>query len=115
MWYKALATKVPALLAAEDVTAMFFNLEKVMQLTMRFFAAAKTRIMNWEDGAMLGDLFAGFLSEQAVQQEYFHYVNNMPRAFDTYNRLYAESPAFREVRLCLAFCTSVAPLTPPCS
>ena len=104
---------MPALLAAEDVTAMFFNLEKVMHLTMRFFAAAKTRIMNWEDGAMLGDLFAGFLSEQAVQQEYFHYVNNMPRAFDTYNRLYAESPAFREVRCLPCVPAYVAPLTRP--
>ena len=86
------------MLSAEDVTTMFFNIEKIMQLTMRFFAAAKTRIMNWEDGALLGDLFAGFLCEQAVQQEYFHYVNNMSTAFDVYNRLYRESSAFREVR-----------------
>lgn len=83
---------------------MFFNLEKIMQLTMRFFAALKTRIMNWDDDSMLGDLFSGFLTEQAVQQEYFHYVNNMENAFNTYNRLYKGSEAFREVHSCPQCC-----------
>jgi len=97
LFFRPLAAKVPELLSFEELSALFFNLEKIFLLHGRFFPVLKKRVMEWEHGACMGDLLLSFLMQKEVQNEYFQYCNHMADSMLIYNELYTSSEEFRDL------------------
>ncbi|RVE71204.1 hypothetical protein OJAV_G00072270 [Oryzias javanicus] len=93
-YQKPLLESHSSILNPEKVHQIFFRLKEIHQCHSMFQIALASRVADWDQSEMIGDLFVASFSKSMVQSVYRDYINNFTKAMALIKKACVSRPAF---------------------
>uniref|UniRef100_A0A3P9MQX5 DH domain-containing protein n=1 Tax=Oryzias latipes TaxID=8090 RepID=A0A3P9MQX5_ORYLA len=93
-YQKPLLESHTSILNPEKVHQIFFRLREIHQCHSMFQIALASRVADWDQSEMIGDLFVASFSKSMVQSVYRDYINNFTKAMALIKKACVSRPAF---------------------
>uniref|UniRef100_A0A3B3CQD8 Rho guanine nucleotide exchange factor (GEF) 10-like b n=1 Tax=Oryzias melastigma TaxID=30732 RepID=A0A3B3CQD8_ORYME len=93
-YQKPLLESHSSILNPEKVHQIFFRLKEIHQCHSMFQIALASRVSDWDQSEMIGDLFVASFSKSMVQSVYRDYINNFTKAMALIKKACVSRPAF---------------------
>uniref|UniRef100_A0A673L068 Rho guanine nucleotide exchange factor 10 n=1 Tax=Sinocyclocheilus rhinocerous TaxID=307959 RepID=A0A673L068_9TELE len=91
---KPLAEIEPRLLSDRKRKVMFYRIREILQCHALFQMALASRVSDWDELEMIGDVFVASFSKSMVLDAYSEYVNNFSLAMGVVRKACAAKPCF---------------------
>uniref|UniRef100_A0A9J8AT34 Rho guanine nucleotide exchange factor 10 n=1 Tax=Cyprinus carpio carpio TaxID=630221 RepID=A0A9J8AT34_CYPCA len=91
---KPLAEIEPRLLSDCKRKVMFYRIREILQCHALFQMALASRVSDWDELEMIGDVFVASFSKSMVLDAYSEYVNNFSLAMGVVRKACAAKPCF---------------------
>ncbi|XP_052437154.1 rho guanine nucleotide exchange factor 10-like isoform X3 [Carassius gibelio] len=91
---KPLAEIEPRLLSDRKCKVMFYRIREILQCHALFQMALASRVSDWDELEMIGDVFVASFSKSMVLDAYSEYVNNFSLAMGVVRKACAAKPCF---------------------
>ncbi|XP_061113613.1 rho guanine nucleotide exchange factor 10-like protein isoform X9 [Conger conger] len=95
-YQKPLLEADPRILSQRKIRPIFFRLREILQCHSMFQIALSSRVAEWDDAEIIGDLFVASFSKSMVLDVYSDYVNNFTNAMALIKKACVSKPAFLE-------------------
>ncbi|XP_028251655.1 rho guanine nucleotide exchange factor 10 isoform X2 [Parambassis ranga] len=93
---KPLSQIEPRLLSDRKLKMTFYRVREILQCHFLFQIALASRVAEWDNLEMIGDVFVASFSKSMVLDAYSEYVNNFSTAMAVVRKTCASKPAFLE-------------------
>ncbi|XP_049595873.1 rho guanine nucleotide exchange factor 10 isoform X2 [Syngnathus scovelli] len=93
---KPLSQIEPRLLSDRKLKMTFYRVREILQCHFLFQIALASRVAEWDNLAMIGDVFVASFSKSMVLDAYSEYVNNFSTAMSVVRKTCASKPGFLE-------------------
>ncbi|XP_037550995.1 rho guanine nucleotide exchange factor 10 [Nematolebias whitei] len=93
---KPLSQIEPRLLSDRKLKMVFYRVREILQCHFLFQIALASRVTEWDDLEMIGDVFVASFSKSMVLDAYSEYVNNFSTAMAVVRKTCASKPGFLE-------------------
>uniref|UniRef100_A0A8C2JWJ2 Rho guanine nucleotide exchange factor (GEF) 10 n=1 Tax=Cyprinus carpio TaxID=7962 RepID=A0A8C2JWJ2_CYPCA len=91
---KSLAEIEPRLLSDRKRKVVFYRIREILQCHALFQMALASRVSDWDELEMIGDVFVASFSKSMVLDAYSEYVNNFSLAMGVVRKACASKPSF---------------------
>ncbi|XP_067224055.1 rho guanine nucleotide exchange factor 10 isoform X3 [Chanodichthys erythropterus] len=91
---KPLAEIEPRLLSDRKCKVVFYRIREILQCHALFQMALASRVSDWDELEMIGDVFVASFSKSMVLDAYSEYVNNFSLAMGVVRKACATKPCF---------------------
>uniref|UniRef100_A0A672NYD1 Rho guanine nucleotide exchange factor 10 n=1 Tax=Sinocyclocheilus grahami TaxID=75366 RepID=A0A672NYD1_SINGR len=91
---KSLAEIEPRLLSDRKRKVVFYRIREILQCHALFQMALASRVSDWDELEMIGDVFVASFSKSMVLDAYSEYVNNVSLAMGVVRKSCAAKPSF---------------------
>ncbi|XP_051724414.1 rho guanine nucleotide exchange factor 10 isoform X2 [Ctenopharyngodon idella] len=91
---KPLAEIEPRLLSDRKCKVVFYRIREILQCHALFQMALASRVSDWDELEMIGDMFVASFSKSMVLDAYSEYVNNFSLAMGVVRKACATKPCF---------------------
>ncbi|KAK7142345.1 hypothetical protein R3I94_011883 [Phoxinus phoxinus] len=91
---KPLAEIEPRLLSDRKLKVVFYRIREILQCHALFQMALASRVSDWDELEMIGDVFVASFSKSMVLDAYSEYVNNFSLAMGVVRKACASKPCF---------------------
>ncbi|XP_050989580.1 rho guanine nucleotide exchange factor 10 isoform X2 [Labeo rohita] len=91
---KPLAEIEPRLLSDRKCKVVFYRIREILQCHALFQMALASRVSEWDELEMIGDVFVASFSKSMVLDAYSEYVNNFSLAMGVVRKACAAKPCF---------------------
>ncbi|XP_026156740.1 rho guanine nucleotide exchange factor 10 isoform X2 [Mastacembelus armatus] len=93
---KPLSQIEPRLLSDRKLKMTFYRVREILQCHFLFQIALASRVAEWDNLEMIGDVFVASFSKSMVLDAYSEYVNNFSTAMAVVRKTCASKPGFLE-------------------
>ncbi|XP_042356579.1 rho guanine nucleotide exchange factor 10 isoform X2 [Plectropomus leopardus] len=93
---KPLSQIEPRLLSDRKLKMTFYRVREILQCHFLFQIALASRVADWDNLEMIGDVFVASFSKSMVLDAYSEYVNNFSTAMAVVRKTCASKPGFLE-------------------
>ncbi|XP_078145671.1 rho guanine nucleotide exchange factor 10 isoform X1 [Centroberyx gerrardi] len=93
---KPLSQIEPRLLSDRKLKMTFYRIREILQCHFLFQIALASRVAEWDNLEMIGDVFVASFSKSMVLDAYSEYVNNFSTAMAVVRKTCASKPSFLE-------------------
>ncbi|XP_076017780.1 rho guanine nucleotide exchange factor 10 isoform X2 [Genypterus blacodes] len=93
---KPLSLLEPKLLSDRKLKIIFYRVREILQSHFLFQIALASRVAEWDNLEMIGDVFVASFSKSMVLDAYSEYVNNFSSAMAVVRKTCAAKPGFLE-------------------
>uniref|UniRef100_A0A668ADE0 Rho guanine nucleotide exchange factor 10 n=1 Tax=Myripristis murdjan TaxID=586833 RepID=A0A668ADE0_9TELE len=93
---KPLSQIEPRLLSDRKLKMTFYRIREILQCHFLFQIALASRVAEWDNLEMIGDVFVASFSKSMVLDAYSEYVNNFSTAMAVVRKTCASKPGFLE-------------------
>nr|XP_055028117.1 rho guanine nucleotide exchange factor 10 isoform X1 [Misgurnus anguillicaudatus]XP_055028118.1 rho guanine nucleotide exchange factor 10 isoform X1 [Misgurnus anguillicaudatus] len=93
---KPLSEIEPRLVSDRKRKVMFYRIREILQCHALFQMALASRVSDWDELEMIGDVFVASFSKSMVLDAYSEYVNNFSLAMGVVRKACAAKPCFLE-------------------
>ncbi|KAK2826247.1 hypothetical protein Q5P01_020461 [Channa striata] len=93
---KPLSEIEPRLLSDRKLKMTFYRVREILQCHFLFHIALASRVTEWDNLEMIGDVFVASFSKSMVLDAYSEYVNNFSSAMAVVRKSCASKPGFLE-------------------
>ncbi|KAJ3613355.1 hypothetical protein NHX12_019605, partial [Muraenolepis orangiensis] len=91
---KPLSQLEPRLLSDRKLKMIFYRVREILQCHFLFQIALASRVADWDNLEMIGDVFVASFSKSMVLDAYSEYVNNFSTAMAVVRKTCAAKPSF---------------------
>ncbi|KAK0156128.1 Rho guanine nucleotide exchange factor 10 [Merluccius polli] len=91
---KPLSQVEPRLLSDRKLKMIFYRVREILQCHFLFQIALASRVADWDNLEMIGDVFVASFSKSMVLDAYSEYVNNFSTAMAVVRKTCAAKPSF---------------------